>query len=157
MQRWGENRLTRDIDLTILTGFGGEAAYIDKILAKFLPRREDAREFALQYRVLLAKSSSGIGIDIALGALPFEAQIMERATDFEFLPDCSIRTCSAEDLVVLKAFANRPQDWVDVRGILVRQKNSLNREMIVEDLSPLVALKEEPEILEQLQRLYENI
>src|SRR5690349_15334238 len=28
VQRWGEPRLTRDVDLTLLTGFGGEAPFI---------------------------------------------------------------------------------------------------------------------------------
>jgi hypothetical protein len=30
--RWGEPRLTQDVDLTILTGFGGEERYIDALL-----------------------------------------------------------------------------------------------------------------------------
>ena len=30
LQRWGEPRLTADIDLTILTGFGHEAQYIEE-------------------------------------------------------------------------------------------------------------------------------
>jgi hypothetical protein len=37
----------RDVDLTLLTGFGGEAAYIETL-------------------------PGGIGVDIFLGALPFE-------------------------------------------------------------------------------------
>ena len=31
LQRWGEPRLTADIDLTILTGFGHEAQYIEEL------------------------------------------------------------------------------------------------------------------------------
>ena len=31
LQRWGEPRLTGDIDLTILTGFGHETAYINEL------------------------------------------------------------------------------------------------------------------------------
>jgi len=38
--RWGEPRLTQDVDLTILTGFGGEARYIDALLQRFTGRRE---------------------------------------------------------------------------------------------------------------------
>lgn len=33
VQRWGEPRVTRDIDLTLLTGFGNEAPFIEKLLA----------------------------------------------------------------------------------------------------------------------------
>ena len=157
LQRWGENRLTRDIDLTILAGLGGEEIFIDKMLGAFPARRPDAREFALRYRVLLLRSRDGIGIDVSLGALPFEEGVVSRATDFEFLPGCRLRTCSAEDLVVLKAFADRPQDWVDIRGILIRQENRLDREAIRARLAPLVVLKEEPEIERRLQALFDEI
>jgi hypothetical protein len=32
--RWGEPRETIDVDLTLLTGFGGEAPFIDKLLCR---------------------------------------------------------------------------------------------------------------------------
>ena len=68
----------------------------------------------------------------------------------------SIRTCSAEDLIVLKAFASRPQDWLDVEKVIIRQGTRLDRSLIVEELKPLVELKEEPEILEQVERLFDR-
>lgn len=70
-QRWGQPRLTQDVDLTILTGFEGEERFVDSLLEAFVPRRPDAREFALLNRVVLARSRSGVDLDIALGALPF--------------------------------------------------------------------------------------
>jgi hypothetical protein len=33
---------------------------------------------------------------------------------------------SAEDLIVLKAFASRPRDWIHVEGIIVRQTGKLD-------------------------------
>ncbi|HEX6315650.1 MAG TPA: hypothetical protein VFZ73_12360 [Gemmatimonadaceae bacterium] len=87
--RWGEPRLTRDVDATIITGCGGEDAYI-------------------------------------------------------------------EDLVVLKAFAPRDRDWVDIAGIAARQGPALDCEAVVKRLTPLVDLKEEPEILVKLGRLREQ-
>jgi hypothetical protein len=32
---WGEPRLTRDADLTVFTGVGGEVPYVDDLLARF--------------------------------------------------------------------------------------------------------------------------
>jgi hypothetical protein len=32
VQRWGEPRLTQDVDLTLLAGFGSEEAYVDTCL-----------------------------------------------------------------------------------------------------------------------------
>ncbi|MBA3961630.1 MAG: hypothetical protein H0X40_06985 [Chthoniobacterales bacterium] len=72
VQRWGEQRQTKDGDLTLLTYFQNEEHYVDTLLSAFRSRREDAREFALRRRVLLIEDASGIPFDIALAGLPFE-------------------------------------------------------------------------------------
>lgn len=102
--------------------------------------------------MLLLKSASGVGIDISLGGLPFEELVVSRATQFEYLPDISLLTCSAEDIVVLKAFADRPRDWEDISGIIVRQE-SLDWDYTNSQLLPLVEVKEAPHILERLSKL----
>ena len=51
--RWGQPRTTEDIDGTLLTSFVGEEKIIDTILARFPSRIADAREFALNNRILL--------------------------------------------------------------------------------------------------------
>ena len=69
-----------------------------------------------------------------------------------------MRICSAEDLLVMKAFASRPLDWNDVRGILVRQgTRKLDWRYIREELTPLCELKEEPEILRRLEALRKEV
>lgn len=72
LQRWGEPRMTKDADLTLITGFGREEGFVDTLLRHFQGRIADAREFALRNRVLLLRAESGVGLDVALGALPFE-------------------------------------------------------------------------------------
>jgi hypothetical protein len=150
VQRWGEPRETIDADLTLLTGFGGETAYVTTLLTHFEPRVSDPLAFALVNRVLLLRASSGVGLDIALARLPFEERAVERASAFRFPPDVSLRTCTAEDLIVLKAFADRPKDWVDIDGILIRQAGRLDWDYVHAQLAPLVELKEAPEILSKL-------
>jgi hypothetical protein len=81
--RWGRARVTADVDITLLTGFGAEAAYVDALLNAYSPRRDDAREFALVSRVLLLQTPGGIGLDIALAGFPFEQRLIERATHYE--------------------------------------------------------------------------
>ena len=61
-------------------------------------------------------------------------------------------TCSAEDLIVLKAFAARGRDWADIKGIIVRQAGTLDWRYIDAQLGPLAALKEAPEILTALAK-----
>jgi hypothetical protein len=157
LQRWGEPRLTKDIDMTVLTGFGREELLVDLLLGRYGGRRPDARDFALQYRVLLVQSANGIGMDVALGGLPFEERAMRRASDFEFTPGCRLRTCSAEDLIVMKTFANRDRDWLDVESVLVRQAGHLNWEQIMDELSPLCELKESPDIPTRLEKLRRKV
>lgn len=143
VQRWGEPRQTRDVDLALLTGIGRESDYTDTILATFQARRPDARAFALAYRVLLIQSAAGVPLDVSLAALPYEERVMSRSSPFAFAAGCVVTTCSAEDLVVLKAFADRPQDWIDVEGIIARQRGALDRALIRRELRELLELKED--------------
>lgn len=154
VQRWGEPRQTRDVDLAILTGFGDEGRFVDELLAHFKARRPDAREFALRHRVLLVQAANGTPLDISLAALPFEERLIERSSPFHFSEEASLVTCSAEDLVVLKAFADRPQDWLDIQGILVRQGALLDRAQVLDELRPLLELKEDSGPEAALQRLF---
>ncbi len=109
--RWGEPRLTRDLDLTIYAGFGNEAAFVDPLLEAFDARLPDMRSFALSHRVLLLTSRKGFPIDIALGGLDYEKALVSRSTSYSFHPGLELRTCSAEDLIEMKAFAERERDW----------------------------------------------
>lgn len=143
--RWGEPRLTRDADLTLLTGYGTEAPFVDALVARFDGRVDDTAGFAMRNRVVLLRASNGTPIDVALGALPFEERAIERATPFAIGDGNLIVTCSAGDLVVHKVFAGRDRDWLDVEGVLVRQAEALDWELILAELRPLLALKEDPQ------------
>jgi hypothetical protein len=43
VQRWGEPRLTRDVHLSLLTGFGQEAVLIEKLIERYEARIRCAR------------------------------------------------------------------------------------------------------------------
>jgi hypothetical protein len=130
VQRWGEPRFTHDVDLTVLAEFGSEAQIVDILFQKLASRIDGAREFALRHRVALLRASNGVDIDIALGATSFEVESFRRASIFEFAPGLILRTCSAEDLLVHKVVAGRPQDIADIRGIINRQSDKLNLNLI---------------------------
>jgi hypothetical protein len=68
-----------------------------------------------------------------------------------------IRTCSAEDLIVYKAFADRPRDWIDVEGVLLRQQGRPDLELVFAELTPLSEAKESPEIVRRLRSLTDLI
>jgi hypothetical protein len=69
---------------------------------------------------------------------------VQRATQFEFVPGLSLRTCSAEDLIVRKLFAARAIDIRDAERIAVRHDKSL---------VPLVETTQDFEIMRQFTRL----
>jgi len=157
VQRWGEPRLTQDVDLTLLTGFGTEEPYVDTLLAGLSPRRDDAREFALTHRVLLLRTPAGVDVDIALAAFPFEERSVDRASDWSWTRGSSLVTCSAEDLIVHKVFAGRDRDWADVEGILVRQHSKLDLNLARTELGPLLELKEQEEAMGKLETLIDTV
>jgi hypothetical protein len=152
--RWGEPRFTRDIDVTLLSGFGHEDEFIVPMLAGgYSGRISDAADFARRNRVLLLNSPQGIPIDIAFGALPFETLTCDRSSLFTFAPGCALRTCSAEDLIVQKLFSFRTRDQLDVETIVVRQQGRLDWDYIERQLGPLAALKDQTEIMAKFSSL----
>ncbi len=86
-----------------------------------------------------------------MGALPIEENAVSRAKKIELESGAFVRLCTAEGLLVMKAFAYSPQDWCDIRGILLRQATlRVDCEYVLRELGPLCEVKEAPEIMEQL-------
>ena len=155
LQRWGEPRTTMDVDITLVTGWGEEAPYVDALLDGFDSRMPDARTFALENRILLLRSTNGKDIDVALGALPFEHEMVRRAVPVEFAPGTMFPCCSAEDLFVMKAFAGRPRDWIDAESIVARQ-TTLDTSYIIEQLSALASAVDNVAFLQQAQEILKS-
>ena len=154
VQFWSELRATRDVDMTLLTGFGAERPFIDALLARYESRVSNPVEHAERTRVLLLKNPDGIGIDIAMGAFPFEEIAIERSRKLEAMDGIQLRVCSAEDLIIFKVFATRAKDWLDVEAAIIRQGDAnLDWRYIHEQLKPLLQLKDAPELLDQLEAL----
>lgn len=127
VQWWGEPRATRDVDLTVMTPLDRPStAFIRQILKRFPGRIENAEEFARRNRVILITASNGCPADISMGLPGYEEEVMQRATEVELEPGKAIRICSAEDLIIHKAVAGRPQDVRDVEGIVYRQCETLD-------------------------------
>jgi hypothetical protein len=93
VQRWGEPRLTQDVDLTVFSGFGGEAEFVDALLSAYRCRIPGGREFALQRRVLLLEAATGVPIDVSLGGIPFEERVIERSSAWPIGGPEPLTTC----------------------------------------------------------------
>jgi predicted nucleotidyltransferase len=115
----GRPRLTRDIDaLAILPEGSWSQALRDAARYGFVPRIDDALEFARRSRVLLLRhAASAIDIDVIVGDLPFERSAIERSS-MHSIDGVFVRLPRVEDLLVMKAVARRPKDLEDIRGLL---------------------------------------
>lgn len=109
--------------------------------------------YALKNRVLLLSSDDGVGLDVALGAMTFEEHAVDRATGWRIDQSLVLQTCSADDLVVYKVFAGRPQDWIDVEMIIARRSQQLDMDLVQQELVPLLELKGAEEDWLRLQGL----
>jgi hypothetical protein len=151
--RWGVERVTQDADMTVLTRFVHDEECIAGLLGCFEGRYANTADFARGARVLLLKHENGVHLDVALGAFDFEARSIERGSPWKAEPDIELFTCSAEDLIVHKAFASRDRDWADVETILAVQRDRLDVVQIFAELAPLAELKEDATIVPRLQRM----
>jgi hypothetical protein len=98
VQFWGEPRLTRDVDITIVVEPGEERGVAEDLLQHFPARIENALDFALQHRVVLLAIPSLCEVDISLLS-GYERQAAQRALEYELSDGRGIRLCFAEDLI----------------------------------------------------------
>ena len=153
VQRWGQPRFTRDVDVTILLPPGREEPALRDIVAEFPPRIANAVAFALEHRVLPIEVPGGSEADVSLGLPGYEEEVVVRAVPFELEPDRIVRLCSAEDLVIHKALAGRPQDQLDIEGILARQGKDLDVGYVRRWLGELARIADDPELLARFERI----
>jgi len=114
----GQPRFTADTDAVFLLSSMEIPQFIELAQAETIfPRIQNAKDFARKKRVLLLKHKPPeTDIDIFLGILPFEQEMVERASTKSFA-SLSIRLPSPEDLIIMKAIAHRPKDLEDIRTV----------------------------------------
>jgi hypothetical protein len=152
VQYWGEPRFTQDIDVTVAAPLDEPGAFLERMVERFQPRMADAVSFARKHRVLLVRASNGCPVDISLGLPGYEDEVMRRAVAFELAPGKHVRICSAEDLIIHKAIAGRPQDVRDIEGIVYRQHQALDVGYIRRWLREFAEILENPEIEERFEK-----
>jgi hypothetical protein len=149
----GRPRLTRGVGLLALLD---EARWPEFLIAGaeygFLPRRDDALAFAQETRVLLMyHAESGIEADIIFGSLPFEQEAVARAIRVD-LGGLWAPLPRPEDLIIMKAVARRPQDLVDIEGIVAAHPR-LNLRRVRRWVRNFAEALEMPELLHDLEAI----
>lgn len=151
----GRARLTRDLDALavsladrddwpLLLGTASACGLIS--------RRTDAIRFAQRTRMLLfTHAASGIDVDVSVGLLPFEHEIVTRATVTP-ISGLNVPLPRPDDLIVLKAIAHRPHDLADIDTLLSVHPR-VNRRRIRGIVRSFAEVLDAPEIIGDLERL----
>jgi predicted nucleotidyltransferase len=90
-------------------------------------------------------------IDISLGILPFEEEMVERGS-IKSVANLSIRLPTPEDLVIMKAIAHRPKDLEDIRTIAQKYPN-LDAKRIEEWVKAFGEVLETPDLWDLIKPL----
>lgn len=149
----GIPRLTADLDAVLLLGVEDIPRLIREAAAEGItPRIPDCEAFARKNHVLLLRhTSGGTDIDISLGLLPFEVEMVARSQVHRIGP-IALRLPTPEDLIVLKAVAHRPKDLQDIQGIAANHPE-LDRGRVEHWVRQFADVLEMPELWEDVARL----
>lgn len=157
VQVWGNARLTVDADLSVAAPLTeGSAEFVRFITRHFPSRSADPLAFARDTRMVLVTASNGVAVDISLALPGYEDHLFARAVDYEIEPGRAIRLCSAEDLIIHKAIAGRPQDLTDIQGVVYRQGEKLDVAYIRQWLKEFAAVLGNPDVLERFEAAWRN-
>jgi hypothetical protein len=149
----GRPRFPRDIDAVVLLEEERWAEFLSSGLPfGFHPRRSDVLEFAQRTRVLLVRHEpSGIDVDVSLGSLPFERELIAGVV-WRDVAGVSTPLPTVEDLIIMKAVAHRSRDLADIEG-LVEANPDLDDDRIARWVGDFAAALKMPEILSDLQSI----
>jgi hypothetical protein len=149
----GRPRTTADVDVLVLVEEGRWASLLAAGTRHGIrPRIDDALEFAAGSRVLLLRHEpTGLDLDVSLGLLPFEEQVV-RTAERTAVADLSVPLPTPENLVVMKAVAGRPRDLVDIEG-LFEVHPDLDVESVRRQVAEFSRILELPEMLDALDDL----
>ena len=148
-----EPRFTADADAVILASTDDLPRLIRLARQEGLvPRRDDAEQFARRSRVLLLRhTESEIDVDLSLGVLPFEVEMVERSKLHQ-ADSLQIRLPTPEDLIIMKAVAHRPKDTIDIEAI-IKSYPKLDKKRIEFWVQQFADILERPELWTDVARL----
>jgi hypothetical protein len=154
----GVPRLTRDVDATIAGGTITLSDLVDRLREHHLaPRIDDAVEFAEAHQVLLLRHvPSGVDVDLSIGWLPFELDALTAAETLD-VAGVRVAVARAEDLVVYKAVAFRPQDQQDIERLLVLHGHRVDLGRIRRLVAEFASALDEPERLDALEQIIRRV
>lgn len=152
----GRPRMTGDVDAVVLVDDADWGAFLEAGRPfGIAPRRSDALAFARRSRVLLLRHApTGIDLDVSLGALPFEEEMIRRARRHR-VGSIRIPLPTPEDLIVMKAIAHRPRDVADIESILEANPR-IDEARVLGLVREFASVLEAPELATDLEKLLDR-
>jgi hypothetical protein len=150
----GVPRLTRDIDATV-AGAGTDLEELAGVLRRhqFVARIEDAVRFAQQNHVLLLRHApSGVEVDLSVAWLPFELEAIA-ASDVVRIHGTPVPVARAEDLVIYKVAAWRPQDQQDIERLIAIHGAHMDLRRVRAAVRDLATTLDEPQRVEEFEKI----
>ena len=152
LQFWGEPRFTHDLDVTVEDRL--ELPELVRLTTDaFGSRVPDPQTFARETRMLLVRVAE-VDVDIAVALRGYEDSLFARTRSIEVERGRRLNICSAEDLIIHKALAGRPQDLADVQSVIQRQGKKLDACYIRRWLGQFSRGLDDPVILERFRQLW---
>ncbi|HEY5594290.1 MAG TPA: DUF6036 family nucleotidyltransferase [Nitrospiria bacterium] len=150
----GYPRVTTDIDATVLAAPDRLDSLVERLgTHHILPRIEKAKDFARSHHVLLMRHQpSGIDVDITIAMLPFEEEAIAHRQPADFA-GVRIFIPKAEDLVIYKIVASRPDDLRDVEELLLRHFDKIDFRRVRSVVKQFADALERPEMTRDLEAL----
>ena len=156
---WGQVRATRDADFKVSLGDRSIAEFRQLVGQQFSHRPTMAPPQLQPPHIIHVWATTGVAVDFFVSVFDYELRAIAHAAD-AVIEDVPIRICTAEDLIVHKAIANRAQDWIDIEGVLIRQRAKLDQAYILNWLRQFAEALETPDIVtryEQLRAKYRTV
>jgi predicted nucleotidyltransferase len=152
----GEPRATHDADLKVLVQGMTIAQFRALAEARFKPYRRPWLGRAESTLIISLEVAPDMIVDMLVAVLPYEEQAIRRAELIE-VEGLSLPICTAEDLIIHKAIADRPKDWLDIEGIILRQRGRLDTVYVRDWLAQFAEALEKPELLTRFNGLYADM
>ncbi len=143
---WGVERFTNDLDVTIEVNDDALENLIRGLGNRFTLSIADALTFARRNHLIRLETPVGVPAHLIIAALPYEMAALRRAIPVD-VAGKSLRLCSPEDLIIHKLASERPQDSVDVEGLVLRQCRTLDRAYLATRVRELAEGLERPQIV----------
>ena len=123
----GQPRATADVDLMIAVDISRALSLVKELATSpFRPLFDDiATVVETSFILPLRHRTTNVKVDVAIGLSGFECQAISRAQQLELL-GVTLPVATAEDLIIMKVLAGRPQDDQDVRGLAIAQGDRLD-------------------------------